>query len=94
MDENMVLDEDIITLTSDDGEELNFAILDIIDYEDEQYAVLALDDEEEDAEVVIMKVEAIDDETDSYISLDDETLEETLFNVFKERAEDFFDFKD
>lgn len=45
-------------------------------------------------EVVILQLEEADDETESYISVDNELTLQTVFEIFKERAKDIFDFID
>ena len=81
------------------GNEVKFEFLDLIDYEDEEYIVLlpiTEDGEEEDGEVVILKVEDVDEETDeeSYVSVEDEDTLNKVFEIFKERFKDDFDFID
>ena len=52
--------------------------------------------EEDDGEVVILKVEDSDEESDeeSYVSVDDEDTLMKVFNIFKEKFKDEFDFVD
>ena len=67
MDEENILDEElsnIIILNDENGNEVQFEFLDLIEYESEEYVVLLpiTEDEEEDGEVVILKVEDTDSE--------------------------------
>ena len=86
MDEENELDENlsnIIILNDENGNEVQFEFLDLIEYESEEYVVLLPvleDDEEDDGEVVILKVDDSEENSDeeSYISVDDE---ETLTAV-------------
>lgn len=95
------LSDNIITLTDEDGKESNFELLDLVELDNEEYVVLLpVDDEEseEPGEVVILKVEDSDDdsdeETESYVSVEDEEILNKVFEIFKERFKDDFDFVD
>ena len=102
MEENFEGEEldNIITLNDEDGNEVKFEFLDLIELEDEQYVVLlpvTAEGEEEEGEVVILKVEDSDDENsdeESYVSIEDETVLNKVFEIFKEKFKDDFDFVD
>ena len=101
MEENFDGEEldNIVILNDEEGNEVKFEFLDLIDYEDEEYIVLlpmTEEGEEEDGEVVILKVEDVDEETDeeSYVSVEDEDTLNKVFEIFKERFKDDFDFVD
>lgn len=49
-------------------------------------------DNEDGGEVVILKVEAIDDDKDSYTSVEDEDILMAVFQIFKDKYKDEFDF--
>ena len=88
----------IIILSDENGEDVQFEFLDLIEYDSEQYVVLlpvAQDDEEDDGEVVILKVEDFgDEEEESYVSVDDEETLAQVFEIFKEKFKDEFNFTD
>ena len=91
--------DNIIILNDEDGNEEKFEYLDLIDYEDEEYIVLlpvTEEGEEEEGEVVILKVEDTDDdsEEESYVSVENEDTLNKVFEIFKERFKDDFDFVD
>ena len=88
--------ENVIILNDENGEEVKFEFLDLIELEGEEYVVLLPANDSEDAdEVVILKVEDTDsDEEESYISVDDEETLNAVFNIFKEKFKDEFDFVD
>lgn len=102
MEENFNGEEEldnIIVLNDENGDEVKFEFLDLVELDDEQYVVLlpVLEEgEEDDGEVVILKVEDTDDETDeeSYVSVDNEDTLMQVFNIFKEKFKDEFDFVD
>ena len=89
--------ENIIVLNDEDGNEIAFEFLDLIEYQGKEYVILlpAEDDEDEDgADVVILQVESYDDETESYLSVEDEDTLMAVFEIFKDKAMDEFDFVD
>ena len=91
---------DIITLTDENGEDMDFELLDLVEYEDKRYVVLLPpiedvegEDENEDEEVLILQVE--DDgteENESYVFVDDDNILTAVFDIFKEKFKDEFDF--
>ena len=90
--EEMENEGTLITLEDEEGNEVEFEFLDVVEYEGEEYIVLIENDEDAD-EVVILKINAIDDETEEYASIDDGELLEKLFNIFKEKYEGEIDFE-
>ena len=92
--------DNIIVLNDEDGNEVRFEFLDLVELDDEEYVVLlpvAEDGEEEEGEVVILKVEDNDDENsdeESYVSIEDEEILNKVFEMFKEKFKDDFDFVD
>lgn len=89
--------DNIIVLNDENGEEIEFEFLDLIEYEGDEYVVLLPNDEdEEDAgEVVILKLEDTDSEDEeSYVSVDDEDVLKAVFEIFKEKFKDEFNFID
>ena len=87
------MNDNIISLTDEFGNEVQFEFLDLVDYEGEEYVVLLPMDNEEDGEVVILKVEALDDDKESYTSVKDEDTLTAVFEIFKNRLKDAFDFE-
>ena len=65
---------------------MEFEFLDIVEYEGEEYIVLIENNEDAD-EVVILKIDPIDDETEEYLSIEDEELLDKLFDIFKKKYE-------
>ena len=101
MDEEGVNEEldNVIVLNDEDGNEVNFEFLDLIEFEGEEYVILLPitdEGEEEAGEVVILKVEDTDEdsEEESYVSVDDETTLNQVFEIFKEKFKDEFNFVD
>lgn len=87
--------DNIVVLNDEEGNEVEFEFLDLIEYEGEEYVVLLPNDEdEEDAgEVLILKLEDTDSEDEeSYVSVDDEEVLNKVFEIFKEKFKDEFNF--
>ena len=88
--------DNIIVLNDEEGNETEFEFLDLIEYEGEEYIVLLpTEDDDEDGEVVILKVEDTDsEEEESYVSVDDQEVLNKVFEIFKEKFKDEFNFID
>ncbi len=89
--------DNIVVLNDEDGNEVEFEFLDLIQYDGEDYVVLLpTEDEGEDAgEVVILKLEDTeDDDEESYVSVEDEEILNKVFEMFKEKFKDEFNFVD
>lgn len=99
LDEELLNPEDeieTITLNDENGEEVEFEFMDLIGYKGEEYVVLLpIEDCEEAGEVVILKLEESDNDTEeSYVSVDDDNILAAVFNIFKEKFADYFNFVD
>ena len=81
----------IIVLNDENGDEVEFEFLDLIEYKGDEYVVL-LPLEDDDDQVVILKVEPIDEENESYCSVDDDDILMEVFEIFKEKFKDEFNF--
>jgi uncharacterized protein YrzB (UPF0473 family) len=85
----------IVVLNDENGNEIEFEFVDLIKYQDQDYVVLLpVGDDGDDGEVVILQVEAGDEdgEEETYISVEDDAVLEAVFEIFKERFKDEFDF--
>lgn len=81
---------EIVTLYDEDGNEIELELLDVIEYDGESYAVMLPPD---DDEVIIMLLEELNDEEDTYAPVDDEDKLTAVFEAFKEKFKDEFDFE-
>ncbi len=85
----------IITLTDEDGTDKDFEFLDLIDLDDKEYVVLLpVENEDEDGEVIILEVHPLDEENEEYLSIEDTNTLNKVFEIFKERFKDDFNFVD
>ena len=94
MNDNYEELDNIITLNDELGNEVLFEFLDLVEYNSEKFVVLLPADNEEEGEVVILKIESIDDENESYTSVEDEYTLMAVFQIFKDKYKDEFDFED
>lgn len=80
-------DENILVLNDEDGNELKFEILDVIDYENEEYVVLfQLGCSGDD--VIILKIgesEIYDDDECTYSGIEDEEVLQAVFKLYLQR---------
>lgn len=90
--------DNIIVLNDEDGNEVKFEFLDLIELDSEEYVILLpveTENEEENGEVVILKVEDTGSEDEeTYVSVEDEDVLNKVFEMFKEKFKDEFDFVD
>ena len=102
MEENFEGEEldNIVILNDENGNEVKFEFLDLVELDNEEYVVLLPindDGEEDEGEVVILKVEDNEDENseeESYVSVEDEAILNQVFEIFKEKFKNDFDFVD
>ena len=88
--------DNIIVLNDENGNETEFEFLDLIEFEGEEYVVLLpVEESEEAGEVVILKLEDTESEDEeSYVSVDDDEILNKVFEIFKEKFKDDFNFVD
>ena len=88
--------DNIIVLNDENGDEAEFEFLDLIVYEKEEYVVLLpVEESDEAGEVVILKLsESENDDEEEYVSVDDDDTLMAVFNIFKEKFADEFNFVD
>ena len=83
----------ILTLTDEDGQEVDFEYLDSVDYDGKEYLVLMPADQAE-TQIVILEVEPVDEENENYLSVSDEAVLDAVYGIFKERYKDILTFED
>ena len=83
----------ILTLTDENGNDVNFEYLDCIEYQGKEYLVLMPEDEQAD-ELIILEVEPVDEELENYLSVSDEAVLDAVYAIFKEKYKDVMNFED
>ena len=86
-------ESNILTLTDENGEEINFEYLDCIEYQGVEYLILAPEGDEE-GETVILEVQPVDEENENYIGVEDEAVLDAVFAIFKEKYKDILQFEE
>jgi len=89
MDEEL---DNVIVLTDDEGNDVEFEWLDTLELNEKKYVVVLPTDDDSD-EVVILRIES-EDEEDTFVGLEDENEINEVFEAFKERNKENFDFED
>lgn len=91
----MIIGENVI-LTDESGEDVYFQLLAQIEYKDDQYVVLLPLEGEHTDEVVILLVEydPKDEKGEYYVSVDDLDDLMAVFEIFKSRFKEEFNFTD
>ena len=94
MEHEELLEEEveIISLTDEEGNEVQFEYLDCIEYCGKEYLVL-LPAEEGSSEIVILEIEPVDEENENYLAVEDEATLNAVYEIFKEHFKDVFTFE-
>ena len=96
MENNEILmeeEESILTLTDENGEDMEFEYLDCIEYQGKEYLVM-IPAEEDANEIVILEIEPVDEENENYLAVEDEGVLNAVFGIFKEKFQDVLEFED
>ncbi len=83
----------ILSLTDENGDEVEFEYLDSVEYQGKEYLVL-MPVEDADTSVVILEVEPVDEENENYLSVNDDATLNAVYDIFKERYKDVLTFED
>jgi putative Holliday junction resolvase len=83
-------EDEIITLTDEEGHEHEFVVVDVIEVEEQDYAILLPIDtsEEEEAEAVILRLEKDDDGDDILVDIESEEEWEKVAQAYEELLDD------
>ena len=93
--ENLIPEEEvsILTLTDENGNDVDFEYMDCIEYEGKEYLVLMPAEDDSD-EIVILEIEPVDEENENYLSVGDEAVLNAVFGIFKEKYADVLTFEE
>ena len=92
--------DDVLVLVDEKGEEIEFEYLDTVEMNGMEYVVLLpsgdLDDEEETEteEVVILKSDKDEAGEVSFVSVDDEAELQKVFDLFKKKVQEQYNFEE
>ena len=87
-------ESNILSLTDENGQEVEFEYLDSVEYEGKEYLILMPAEEVESGEIVILEVQPVDEETENYLSVGSEKILDAVYAIFKERYKDVLTFED
>ena len=96
MENEILLDEEevsVLTLTDENGNDVEFEYLDAIDYEGKEYLVLTPMDDDS-GELIILEVQPVDEEMENYLAVEDEATLTAVYEIFKEKYKDVLTFGD
>ena len=96
MDNNEILmeeEDNILTLTDENGVNSQFEYLDCIEYQGTEYLVLMPADDDSN-EIVILQIQPVDEENENYLAVEDEAILDAVYEIFKERYKDVLQFAD
>lgn len=85
------LESNIVELTDEDGETIEFEYLTTIEHKNESYVILLAPQEEEneeEGEVVILKIQTDENGEDTYVSCESEEIEQEVFELFMEQMDE------
>ena len=94
MENNEILEEqeNLLTLTDENGNDATFEYLDVIEYQSKEYLLLMPTDNS--GEIVILEIEPVDEENENYLSIEDEDILNAVYGIFKEKYKDILTFED
>ena len=94
MENNEILEEEenLLTLTDENGNEVTFEYLDVIEYQGKEYLLLMPTDDS--GEIVILEIEPVDEENENYLSVSDDDILNAVYAIFKEKYKDILTFED
>ena len=86
--------DNVIILEDEEGNPFPVEVLGVVEHEGKEYAVFyPCDDTDQEGEVIILRiVESDDPEEEAYVSTDDEETVNAVFELFKEKFKDQFNF--
>ncbi len=86
--------DNLIVLTDEQGNEVEFEHIDSLEYEGKHYALLLPTGQEgEEQDAVVLAIENIDGE-DVLVLPEDESVLDTVFELFKQNLDEEFDFEE
>lgn len=84
-------EDNVITLTDDDGKEHDFTVIDIIEVNDAEYAILlpvAKDDEKQENEAIILKITKDEDGNEVLVDIEDDDEWEEVADAWSQMIEE------
>ena len=76
-----------IVLTDENGEEETFELIDIVSYQDNDYAVLLPIEDQEEGFVILKVEDNGTEDSDDYVDVEDDATLDAVFEAFKAKYE-------
>ena len=94
MENEALMEEEveILSLTDEEGNEVQFEYLDCIEFGGKEYLVL-LPADNDSSEIVILEVEPVDEENENYVAVSDQETLDAVYAIFKDHFKDVFTFE-
>lgn len=87
--------DDVITLIDEEGMEQEFVIVDVIDVDEQRYAILVpQEDDEEDVEARILRIDVDDNGEEILVDIEDDDEFDRVIEALDEMDDDDFYFDD
>lgn len=86
-------DENYLTLTDDDGNDVSFEIIGSVEYSERIFLVAIPFDEEDEDLVIIEVIEGDDEDSEEFIAVEDEALATAVYEEFKKNYEGEYEFE-
>lgn len=93
MEEELEQSADIIVLKDEEGRDVRFEFLDLLEYDGEEYVILMQEDDDS-GEVVILRLEGEDEEGEDYVAVEDEETLDQVYELFRKKHRDDYHFID
>ena len=93
MEEELEQGADIIVLKDEEGRDVRFEFLDLLEYDGEEYVILMQEDDDS-GEVVILRLEGEDEEGEDYVAVEDEETLDQVYELFRQKHRDDYHFID
>ncbi len=91
--EELEENENYITLTDDNGDEVSFEVVGEVEYQERYFAVMLPFDEEDDGVVILEIMPSDDEEMGEFLSIEDEELLQAVFEKFKSEYKGEYNFE-
>lgn len=88
-------EDNLVVLTDEEGNDVSFELLDVVEYNDADYAVLLpIEEDDEEGGIVILKILTGEEEDVEVLEPAGEEEATAVFEIFKEEFKDEFNFVD
>ena len=93
MEEELEQGADIIVLKDEEGRDVRFEFLDLLEYDGEEYVILMQEDDDS-GEVEKQLKEREDEEGEDYVAVEDEETLDRVYELFRKKHRDDYHFID